>query len=78
MYLFLVVVSYCLEEGVKKNSGSKKSVPKPSRGTSFTIADVPKLAAYSADLYAKNAEQKQQYLMYYTNYYMQQIAQVSV
>lgn len=40
-----------------------------------TLADVPRLAEYSANLYAKTSEEKQKYLEYYTQYYVKQITE---
>lgn len=40
-----------------------------------TLADVPKLAEYSANLYAKTPEEKKKYLEYYTQYYVKQITE---
>ncbi|KAI5752888.1 hypothetical protein M8J77_021487 [Diaphorina citri] len=40
-----------------------------------TLADVPRLAEYSASLYAKTAEEKQKFLQYYTQYYAKLITE---
>ncbi|KAL1462394.1 hypothetical protein WDU94_014232 [Cyamophila willieti] len=40
-----------------------------------TLADVPRLAEYSASLYAKTPDEKQKYLEYYTQYYAKQITE---
>lgn len=40
----------------------------------YTLADVPRLAEYSASLYATNPTEQQYYLSYYTEYYTAQIA----
>lgn len=39
----------------------------------YTFSDVPRLAEYSASLYATNAAEQQYYLSYYTDYYTAQI-----
>lgn len=46
-------------------------------GYQYTIADVPRLAEYSASLYASTALEQEQYLKYYTQYYIAQISKVS-
>lgn len=43
----------------------------------YTVADVPRLAEYSASVYASNPTEHEHYLQFYTNYYMTQITQVS-
>lgn len=40
-----------------------------------TLADVPRLAEYSANLYAKTPQENKKYLEYYTQYYAKQIAE---
>ncbi|GAB0094536.1 RNA-binding protein 5-A [Sergentomyia squamirostris] len=40
----------------------------------YTVADVPRLAEYSANLYASNSIEHEHYLKYYTQYYMGQIS----
>uniref|UniRef100_A0A182P4J4 Rna-binding protein 5 n=1 Tax=Anopheles epiroticus TaxID=199890 RepID=A0A182P4J4_9DIPT len=40
----------------------------------YTIADVPRLAEYSASMYASNAAEHEHYLQYYTEYYTNQLA----
>uniref|UniRef100_A0A182K4M0 RNA-binding protein 5 n=1 Tax=Anopheles christyi TaxID=43041 RepID=A0A182K4M0_9DIPT len=40
----------------------------------YTIADVPRLAEYSASMYASNAAEHEHYLQYYTEYYTNQLS----
>uniref|UniRef100_A0A1B0CZ03 Uncharacterized protein n=1 Tax=Phlebotomus papatasi TaxID=29031 RepID=A0A1B0CZ03_PHLPP len=40
----------------------------------YTMADVPRLAEYSANMYASNSIEHEHYLKYYTQYYMGQIS----
>uniref|UniRef100_A0A182WRW4 RNA-binding protein 5 n=1 Tax=Anopheles quadriannulatus TaxID=34691 RepID=A0A182WRW4_ANOQN len=40
----------------------------------YTLADVPRLAEYSASMYASNAAEHEHYLQYYTEYYTNQLA----
>uniref|UniRef100_A0A182Q8U0 RNA-binding protein 5 n=1 Tax=Anopheles farauti TaxID=69004 RepID=A0A182Q8U0_9DIPT len=39
----------------------------------YTLADVPRLAEYSASMYASNAAEHEHYLRYYTEYYTTQL-----
>ncbi|BES93256.1 RNA-Hypothetical protein protein [Nesidiocoris tenuis] len=41
----------------------------------YTLADVPRLAEYSAELYANTPEEKVAYIAYYKKYYKQQISE---
>ncbi|XP_058447315.1 RNA-binding protein 5-A-like isoform X2 [Malaya genurostris] len=41
----------------------------------YTLADVPRLAEYSASVYASNPTEHEHYLQFYTNYYVTQISQ---
>lgn len=41
----------------------------------YTMADVPRLAEYSAAVYASNPTEHEHYLQFYTNYYVTQISQ---
>uniref|UniRef100_A0AAG5DRW1 RNA-binding protein 5 n=1 Tax=Anopheles atroparvus TaxID=41427 RepID=A0AAG5DRW1_ANOAO len=40
----------------------------------YTLADVPRLAEYSASMYASNAAEHEHYLQYYTDYYTNELA----
>ncbi|KAL1139064.1 hypothetical protein AAG570_009125 [Ranatra chinensis] len=42
--------------------------------TQYTLSDVPRLAEYSANLYASTPQEKATYLQYYEEYYKKQIA----
>lgn len=44
----------------------------------YTMSDVPRLAEYSASLYATNTAEHSYYLKYYTDYYTTQIQAVSL
>lgn len=45
-------------------------------GAQYTIEDVPRLAEYSANLYANTPEERAAFLQYYQQYYATQIAEV--
>lgn len=57
------------------DSYSLNSNLKDSGAYQYTVADVPRLADYSANVYASNAAERDHYLKYYTQYYMGQISQ---
>ncbi|XP_053677700.1 RNA-binding protein 5-B-like [Anopheles nili] len=40
----------------------------------YTLADVPRLAEYSASMYASNSAEHEHYLQYYTEYYTNQLS----
>ncbi|XP_058125553.1 RNA-binding protein 5-B-like [Anopheles ziemanni] len=40
----------------------------------YTLADVPRLAEYSASMYASNAAEHEHYLQYYTEYYTNELS----
>ncbi|XP_055595162.1 RNA-binding protein 5-B-like isoform X2 [Uranotaenia lowii] len=71
--------------GKNPNNGSGFQDPNAAGGSSsaaafagsyqYTLADVPRLAEYSAAVYASNPTEHEHYLQFYTNYYMTQIAQ---
>lgn len=50
--------------------------PIPPKQT-YTVEDIPRLAAYSAQMYAANVQEQATYLKYYTDYYTQQLMQPS-
>lgn len=56
------------------NSGGQAPYP---NNYQYTMADVPRLAEYSASVYASNPVEHEHYLQFYTNYYVTQISQVS-
>lgn len=41
----------------------------------YTLADVPRLAEYSASLYSNTPVERDSYIKFYTDYYTQQISQ---
>jgi RNA-binding protein 5/10 len=43
----------------------------------YTMADVPRLAEYSASMYASNPMEHDHYVQFYSNYYTTQISKVS-
>ncbi|XP_026844884.1 RNA-binding protein 5-B-like isoform X1 [Drosophila persimilis] len=55
-------------------NGSIAAVAPSGAGGSYTLADVPRLAEYSASLYASNPEEQAHYVQYYTDYYTAEIA----
>ncbi|XP_016997795.2 RNA-binding protein 5-A [Drosophila takahashii] len=64
---------------VKASEASVKSrdisaVPPTGLGGNYTLADVPRLAEYSASLYASNPAEHAHYVQYYTDYYTADIA----
>lgn len=42
----------------------------------YTLADVPRLAEYSASLYSTTPAERDSYIKFYTDYYTTQISQV--
>ncbi|XP_050741103.1 RNA-binding protein 5-B isoform X2 [Drosophila biarmipes] len=51
------------------NSGDISAVPPTGLDGNYTLADVPRLAEYSASLYATNPVEHAHYVQYYTDYY---------
>lgn len=47
--------------------------PKMTSGHQYTLADVPRLAEYSAGVYAQNPAEHEYYYKYYTDFYVEQI-----
>ncbi|XP_037959600.1 RNA-binding protein 5-A [Teleopsis dalmanni] len=83
-----VIVSYCIDHenrqivpkksGCEALSGTATSVDSmgasgSSAITHYTLADVPRLAEYSAALYASTPAEQAHYLQYYTEYYISEI-----
>ncbi|XP_017130339.1 RNA-binding protein 5-A-like isoform X1 [Drosophila elegans] len=58
-------------------SGDISAVPPSGLGGSYTLADVPRLAEYSASLYASNPAEHAHYVQYYTEYYTADISKKS-
>ncbi|XP_016972067.1 RNA-binding protein 5-B [Drosophila rhopaloa] len=55
-------------------SGDIAAVPPSGLGGNYTLADVPRLAEYSASLYASNPAEHAHYVQYYTDYYTTDIS----
>ncbi|KAH8393709.1 hypothetical protein KR200_010007 [Drosophila serrata] len=83
-----VLVSYCKDpENRKIFSTTESSSSRPSAGITamtasalngnYTLADVPRLAAYSASVYASNPVEHAYYVQYYTDYYTTEISKQS-
>lgn len=76
-----VVVSYCVDMENKQigryHNGGKSHHDGSgySKGHQYTLHDVPRLAQYSASLYAKTPAEHDHYYKYYTDYYVTQISQ---
>nr|CAD7455743.1 unnamed protein product [Timema tahoe] len=68
-----VLVSYCkVNDGSSQVSGANAGY---ASVTNYTAKDIPRLAEYSASLYATTTEEHATYLQYYTDYYQNQVAQ---
>lgn len=84
---FTVLISYCVDSENKQitkpssmKSNSSESVIATASSASYaantyqyTLADVPRLAEYSASMYASNSAEHEHYVKYYTQYYMTEI-----
>lgn len=90
IYFLIVVISYCIDTENSQptptdpNSNAYKSfgptaavLPSGSTGN-YTMADVPRLAEYSASLYATNPAEHTYFFQYYTDYYTAEIKKSSV
>lgn len=53
--------------------GALDAMPPTDAGGVYTLADVPRLAEYSASLYASTPAEHAHYVQYYTDYYMAEI-----
>ena len=85
-----VSISYCVDSenrAISKQSNSSKTSSSYngdvnqanySNNYQYTLADVPRLAEYSASVYASNPTEHEHYMKFYTNYYMTQISQGSM
>lgn len=78
-----IVITYCVDAENRqmsaRNNGNKThhdggSTSKSSSAHQYTLADVPRLAEYSASVYAQNATEQDYYFKYYTEYYTEQIS----
>lgn len=77
-----IVITYCVDAENKQlhrqNNGKSGFEGYDAQGakaahSQYTLADVPRLAEYSASVYAKNATEQEYYHKYYTDYYTEQI-----
>uniref|UniRef100_A0A182VSD9 RNA-binding protein 5 n=1 Tax=Anopheles minimus TaxID=112268 RepID=A0A182VSD9_9DIPT len=59
------------------SASSSSSAAMASLPENYTLADVPRLAEYSASMYASNAAEHKHYLQYYTEYYTNQLSTVN-
>lgn len=72
-----IFITYCVDSenkqiSTRQNSNAHDHFGKSANGQ-YTLADVPRLAEYSASVYAKNAAEQEYYNKYYTEYYTEQI-----
>lgn len=78
-----ILVTYCVDSenrhivnsGNGHGSGRQHSNygSKSASGHQYTLADVPRLAEYSAGVYAQNPTEHDYYYKYYTDFYVEQI-----
>lgn len=73
-----IIVSYCVDSenrhiGSRQNNGKSHHDGNQSTTSQYTLADVPRLAEYSASIYAKTTAEQEYYYKYYTDYYTEQI-----
>ncbi|XP_031618971.1 RNA-binding protein 5-like [Contarinia nasturtii] len=73
-----IIITYCVDSDnrqihSRQNSGKSHLDSMQSSKSQYTLADVPRLAEYSASVYAKNAAEQEHYYKYYTDYYTEQI-----
>lgn len=82
-----ILISYCVDSenkqiNARQNNGKSQQQDSGSGGATagaqggtdqYTLSDVPRLAEYSASLYAKTAAEQDYYHKYYTDYYTEQI-----
>lgn len=59
--------------GANIHGGALAAVPPSDAGGEYTLADVPRLAEYSASLYASSSAEHAHYVQYYTDYYIAEI-----
>ncbi|XP_035912899.1 RNA-binding protein 5-B-like isoform X1 [Anopheles stephensi] len=60
--------------GMASASSSSSAAMAGGIPENYTLADVPRLAEYSASMYASNAAEHKHYLQYYTEYYTNQLS----
>lgn len=75
-----IIITYCIDvENRQINRGGKNNhdsgYGNKGNGSShqYTLADVPRLAEYSASVYAQTPAEHDYYYKYYTDYYKEQI-----
>lgn len=76
-----IIITYCIDvENRQINRGGGKNHDSgygnkgnTSAGHQYTLADVPRLAEYSASVYAQTPAEHDYYYKYYTEYYKEQI-----
>lgn len=80
-----ILISYCVDSenkqiNARQNNGKLQQQDSSMAAANaqgvtdqYTLADVPRLAEYSASLYAKTAVEQDYYYKYYTDYYTDQI-----
>lgn len=73
-----IIITYCVDSenrqiNSRQNNGKTHQDSTHSSKSQYTLSDVPRLAEYSASVYAKNATEQDYYYKYYTDYYTEQI-----
>lgn len=76
-----IIITYCVDSENKQISSRPnlkaqdaiQSGQSAAASSQYTLSDVPRLAEYSASVYAKNAAEQDYYYKYYTDYYTEQI-----
>lgn len=76
-----IIITYCIDvENRQINKGSGRNhhdsnyKGNTSAGHQYTLADVPRLAEYSASVYAQTSAEHDYYYKYYMDYYKEQIS----
>lgn len=72
------IITYCVDMEnrqlvMRHNNGRNHYDGSQNPNAQCTLADVPKLAEYSADMYAQNSSEYDHYYKYYTDYFTEQI-----
>ncbi|XP_063216962.1 RNA-binding protein 5-like isoform X2 [Bacillus rossius redtenbacheri] len=68
-----VLVSYCKVNDANSQSSCGEGILYSSAVTQYTESDIPRLAEYSASLYATTPQEHATYLQYYTEYFQNQV-----
>lgn len=75
-----IIITYCVDSenrqiNARQNNGKshQDGMHGGKSSSQYSLADVPRLAEYSASVYAKNATEQEYYYKYYTEYYTEQI-----